>query len=169
MKNTAYSLSEQELYEQLHPHEPQLDPAEARDRLGYLQQMLMRREPGGQQEPLLCSEPTRSSTGVRFPFLVVEGKSYTTTVFEAENQAAVAGVCALKILRDLDGLAKKASAFKDVRTPGFQAKPPLVFSISTQGPLHELWAHYTVVKILLFGKCDRAEISKQHTATRESK
>ena len=75
--DVTVGLSEQELYEQLHRHEPQLDPAEARDRLGYLQQMLMRQEPGGQQEPLLCSEPTRSSTGVRFPFLVVEGKSNT--------------------------------------------------------------------------------------------
>ncbi|MCJ1261824.1 hypothetical protein MMC22_001692 [Lobaria immixta] len=127
----AVGLSEQDLYKQLHRHEPQLKPTEAKNRLRYLQQMLMRREPGGQQEPLLCSEPTRSSTGVR-PIV--------------RPCSAGAGVCALKILRDLDDLANKASALKDVRTPGFQEKPRLVFSISTQGPVHELWAHYTVVE-----------------------
>lgn len=39
---------------------------------------------------------------IRFLFLVVEGKSYATdeTVFGAQNQAAVSGTYALKILLD---------------------------------------------------------------------
>ena len=49
-------------------------------------------------------------------------------------------------LSNIDGLAKKASAFEDVQTPGFEAKSPLVISICTKGPVHQLWAHYTVMK-----------------------
>ena len=93
-------------------------------------------------EPLLCSEPTQRALHIRFPFLSVEGEAYATgnPVFDAQNQAAVSGACALKILHDLDELACSAN-------PGNSSKDqPIVFSICTEGPYHELWAHYTVIK-----------------------
>ena len=89
-------------------------------------------------EPLLCSVPIQSSGDIRFPFLVVEGKAYATgsPIFDAQNQAAVSGACGLKILHDLDDLASKAR-------PGSHAQGlHVVFSICTEGPTHELWAHY---------------------------
>ena len=92
--------------------------------------------------PLLCSEPTQAALQIRFPFLPVEGKSYATsrTIYEAQNQAAVSGACSLKILHDLDDLARKAD-------PRSYCKGQLiVFSICTEGPTHELWAHYITVE-----------------------
>ncbi|EXJ81887.1 hypothetical protein A1O1_07952 [Capronia coronata CBS 617.96] len=62
-------------------------------------------------EPLLCSEPTQRAYQMRFPFLIVEGKSYATgkPIFEAQNQAAVSGAGALKILHDLADIAARAA------------------------------------------------------------
>ena len=71
--------------------------------------------------------------------LVVEGKSYATgrTIYEAQNQAAVSGSCMLNLqhqLADLTkGVAPRSGSIKD----------PLAFSICTQGPIMELWVHYT--------------------------
>ena len=89
--------------------------------------------------PLLCSEPTQAALEIRFPFLVVEGKSYATsrTIYEAQNQAAVSGACSLNILHDLDDLASKANPRSHIKVQ------PIVFSICTEGPTHQLWAHYT--------------------------
>ena len=89
--------------------------------------------------PLLYSEPTSAALQIRFPFLLIEGKSYATgkTIYEAQNQAAVSGACSLKILHDLDDLAHKSN-------PGSHPKGrPIMFSICTEGPIHQLWAHYT--------------------------
>lgn len=97
---------------------------------------------GSGNEPLLRSEPTQQITDMRFPFLVVEGKTYATvsSFFEAQNQVAVSGACALKILYDLDNVANRAR-------PGSQSNDqPIIFSICTQGPYHELWAHYVLIK-----------------------
>ena len=49
---------------------------------------------------------------IRFPFLVVEGKSYATgeTVFEAENQAAVSGACPLNPARSCKSRPRVASS-----------------------------------------------------------
>ena len=69
----------------------------------------------------------------------VDGKSYAAgrTIYEAQNQAAVSGACALEILHRLDDLAQKAK-------PGSHSEGPhIVFSVYTQGPIHELWVHYT--------------------------
>lgn len=99
-----------------------------------------------QPEPVLCSQPSQRALGLRFPFLIVEGKSFATGghIFEAENQAAVSGACALKIQHDLDELVDLAS-----QGSGYGSHAgvnPLVFSICTQGPFHELWAHYDVLE-----------------------
>lgn len=70
----------------------------------------------------------------RFPFSLVEGKSYATcrAVYEAQNQAAVSGACSLKILHGLDGLVFKSK-------PGSNSKgQPIVFSVCTEGPIHQL-------------------------------
>ncbi|KAF2812104.1 uncharacterized protein BDZ99DRAFT_568854 [Mytilinidion resinicola] len=116
-----------------------LDPNQASYFLEDLQGKIIWRE--GREEPILCSEPTQRALRTRFPFLIVEGKSYATGkhIFDAENQAATAGACALKIQRDLDDLAKRASK-------STLSQKALVFSICTQGPYHELWGHYTVVE-----------------------
>jgi hypothetical protein len=93
-------------------------------------------------EPLLRSEPTQRRLDIRFPFLLVEGKAYATgnPIFDAQNQAAVSGACALKILHDLDDLTGRAH-------PGSHSQgQPMVFSICTEGPIHELWAHYTTTE-----------------------
>ena len=111
-----------------------LAQAEAKD---FLEQLQETHGPNC-DEPLLCSVPIQSSGDIRFPFLVVEGKAYATgsPIFDAQNQAAVSGACALKILHDLDDLASKACPGS--HTQGLH----VVFSICTEGPIHELWAHY---------------------------
>jgi len=79
---------------------------------------------------------------LHFPFLVVEGKSYATgnPVFDAQNQSAVSGASALNILRVLDDLA-------NVAEPGSCSEhQPMVFSICTEGPYHELWGHYITME-----------------------
>ncbi|MCJ1359526.1 MAG: hypothetical protein MMC33_009528, partial [Icmadophila ericetorum] len=76
---------------------------------------------------------------IRFPFLLVEGKSYATgrAIYEAQNQATISGACSLKILHDLDDLVRKSN-------PGSYSKgQPVVFSVCTEGPIHQLWVHYT--------------------------
>lgn len=89
---------------------------------------------------LLCSEPTQAALQIRFPFCVLEGKSYATcsSIYEAQNQAAVSGACSLKILHDLDNLVRKSDPKR------FSKVQPIVFSICTEGPIHQLWAHYTI-------------------------
>lgn len=115
-----------------------LTETEANDFLEVLQETKAQNS----SEPILCSEPTQRALYIRFPFLPVEGKAYATgnPVFDAQNQAAVSGACALKILHDLNDLACGAN-------PGSHSKEqPIVFSICTEGPYHELWAHYTMMK-----------------------
>lgn len=85
-------------------------------------------------EPALCSKPTPRALDIRFPFLPVESKAYATgnPVFDAQNQAAVSGACALNILHNLDKLARSA----DSGSPSdYQF---MVFSVCTEGPYHEL-------------------------------
>ncbi|KAF2459935.1 hypothetical protein BDY21DRAFT_281486 [Lineolata rhizophorae] len=99
---------------------------------------------------VLSSEPTQRSCGLRFPFFVFEGKSAATSgnIYKAENQAAGAGACALKILADLDTLALPAMQGTIPSTSSSQPSTfvgpsrALFFSLTTQGPLMELWVHY---------------------------
>jgi len=88
---------------------------------------------------------TVMATGrVFFPFATLEAKAYLTgkQISEAQNQAAVSGACALNFQLRLTEMAKSAvSDFDDS-----QYRHPLFFSICTEGPYHELWAHYTCVE-----------------------
>ncbi|KAL8719545.1 MAG: hypothetical protein Q9225_003466, partial [Loekoesia sp. 1 TL-2023] len=116
-----------------------LKPPDAELFLAELQSAKELREPGGPEEPVLISVPAPLALDLVFPFAVIEGKAYSTgkQVFEAENQAAVSGACALKMQLCLDELVNRAS-------PTLSEHPPaLFFSICTEGPIHELWAHWT--------------------------
>ena len=46
----------------------------------------------------------------------------------------------------LDELVKRATRSSDVLFTPSKNQRPLVFSICTEGPHHELWAHYTVIE-----------------------
>lgn len=93
-------------------------------------------------EPALVSMPTQRAEDIRFPFLLVEGKAYATgkPVYDAQNQVAVAGACALNILHDLDHLAGSTDS------GGPSNDQPMAFGVCTEGPYHELWAHYTTME-----------------------
>lgn len=86
-----------------------------------------------QYDKALISCPAQAALRLRFPPLVVEGKSYATgkTLYEAQNQAAVSGSMMLVIQNKLSDLAKSHS-------PSY----PLAFSICSEGPVMELWVHY---------------------------
>jgi hypothetical protein len=86
----------------------------------------------------VLSEPHQLVIGLHFPFLIIETKGLAvgSNMIGAQNQAAVAGACALNILRDL----KLASG---MGASGGQSRPKqVVFSVVTEGPTVELWAHY---------------------------
>ncbi|KAF2123722.1 hypothetical protein P153DRAFT_435691 [Dothidotthia symphoricarpi CBS 119687] len=72
--------------------------------------------------------------GLHFPFLLVEAKGLTASgnMMGAENQAAVGGACAINILEALQRIE-----------PDFRPSR-IVFSISTEGPLHQLFIHYHI-------------------------
>ncbi|KAL8918721.1 MAG: hypothetical protein Q9208_007192 [Pyrenodesmia sp. 3 TL-2023] len=98
-----------------------------------------------QRERKLCSDPTQNFLEVRFPILVTEGKAYTTgrTLFEAENQAAVSGSSMLILQRQLETLHDKVVLGLNVE----RQKSPLAFSLCTQGPIMELWAHHILSEV----------------------
>lgn len=117
-----------------------LDEDKATEFIDWLQKEMVQHEPGVPLEPLLILVPAPRALDLAFPFAVVEGKAYSTgkQIFEAENQAAVSMACAHNILHRLDRMANRG---KIVNT-----QPRVLFSITTQGPIHELWAHWTVVR-----------------------
>ncbi|KAL8726714.1 MAG: hypothetical protein Q9166_006541 [cf. Caloplaca sp. 2 TL-2023] len=86
-----------------------------------------------QYDKALRSCPAQSALLLRFPSLVVEGKSYATgkCLYEAQNQAAVSGSMMLVIQHQLCELAGSTSI-----------NSPLAFSICSEGPVMELWVHY---------------------------
>jgi hypothetical protein len=98
--------------------------------------MLKCLERGEGKYPQLFTSPIQDSNHI-FPFAVVEAKAYSTgkQVFEAQNQAAVSGASALKMQHSLNKLVEKLCS---------DVQPPLFFSICTEGPYHELWAHFLV-------------------------
>ncbi|KAH0834352.1 hypothetical protein FOPE_03623 [Fonsecaea pedrosoi] len=93
-----------------------------------------------QYEQELLSNPTLHALHIRFPSMVVEGKSYATgkSMYEAENQAAGSGSCMLVMQGRLAELTER-------RSPGTDQgkKDPLAFSITHEGPILLLWLHYT--------------------------
>ena len=95
---------------------------------------------GLQRERKLYSDPTQNFLNVRFPVLVIEGKAYATgkTVFEAQNQAAVSGVCMVNLRQQLIDLFE--GVFPNLKGK----KTPLAFSICTEGPQIEFWVHYAL-------------------------
>ena len=116
--------------------------------LKQLQNQMVTREPRIILEPALISVPALRASDLAFPFAVVEGKAYSTgrQVFEAENQAAVSGACGLKIQLCLDELVTRATASSNSEFAPAEYPPALFFSICTEGPLHELWVHWTSVE-----------------------
>ncbi|RAK98808.1 uncharacterized protein BO80DRAFT_495344 [Aspergillus ibericus CBS 121593] len=73
---------------------------------------------------------------LRFPFIVVEAKSGATggNLYQAQNQAAVSGSTALRIFQNLADL-------HDAQGPSDKVLN-LAFSVTTEGPIHELWLHF---------------------------
>ena len=114
-----------------------LDPRKAHDFILQAEREKLQFEADGPLEPMLIVQPAVGATDIVFPFLVVEGKAYSTgkQIFEAENQAAVAMACAHKILISLDRVAGQ-----------HQCQPHVLFSVTTVGPIHELWAHWTTLQ-----------------------
>ncbi|KAL9039410.1 MAG: hypothetical protein Q9180_002545 [Flavoplaca navasiana] len=94
-----------------------------------------------QNQQILYSNPLQPAYPLRFPPLVVEGKSYSTgrPVFEAQNQAAVSGSCMTNLQHKLTELTERTSP------KSHQSKDPLAFSICTEGPMMQLWVHYTTL------------------------
>ncbi|KAL8959324.1 MAG: hypothetical protein Q9193_003798, partial [Seirophora villosa] len=92
------------------------------------------------------SNPTQQFLDLRFPFLVIEGKAYTTgrTLFEAENQAAVSGSSMLIVQQQLTDLYNTIPPSTEARRSPvtYPVSPPLAFSVCTQGPILELWVHH---------------------------
>jgi len=126
-----------------------LDNTRARRFIEQLQNTMMSRERGGPEEPLLIVVPTQRPSGLVFPFAVAESKAYSTgkPVFEAENQAAVSAASGLKIQLCLNELVKRATTTgSDVPLTLSNTATPLFFSICTEGPYHELYAHYTHIE-----------------------
>jgi len=131
-----------------------LDNTRARRFLEQLQNTMIPSERGGPEEPLLIVVPTQRPSGLAFPFAVVEGKAYSTgkQIFEAENQAAVSAASGLKIQLCLNEVVKRATTTtttttgSDVPLTLSNTATPLFFSICTEGPYHELYAHYTHIE-----------------------
>ncbi|OGM48062.1 terminal deoxynucleotidyl transferase [Aspergillus bombycis] len=101
---------------------------------------------------MLISDPHVICSGLRFPFLIVETKAGATggNLYQAQNQAAVGGSTALLILKRLSDLRDlnrenqdcvvEASNQSDQATPDIKLN--MAFSITTEGPIHELWLHF---------------------------
>ncbi|KAF1996763.1 hypothetical protein P154DRAFT_442534 [Amniculicola lignicola CBS 123094] len=109
-----------------------------------------------QDDCRVLSEPHQAQIGLRFPFLVIESKGGAAggNMIGAQNQAAVGGACALNILGDLQCVVKRITSHpgyvqRNQETPtreqGEEENAPVIlFSVTTEGPLHEIWVHYRV-------------------------
>lgn len=113
-----------------------------------LQDATMPAQRDGPQEPVLIIVPTERPSNLSFPTLISEAKGYSTgkQVFEAQNQAAVSGACGINIQLMLDELIERTTRSSDAMLPPRKIRPPLVFSVCSEGPHYELWAHYTVIE-----------------------
>lgn len=76
-----------------------------------------------------------------FPFLIAETKGLSTGLIDAQNQAASSGASALNIHTRLhDFITSEIPAHPINSLP---CHPQLfVFTITTEGPVHELWVNY---------------------------
>ncbi|KAM3078415.1 hypothetical protein ACMFMG_006295 [Clarireedia jacksonii] len=127
---------------------PDLSRIQADEFLQQLQNQMIARAPRMLVEPALIAVPALRASDLAFPFAVIEGKAYSTgrQIFEAENQAAVSGACGLKIQLCLDELVERATARSNSQLAPAENPFPLFFSICTEGPIHELWVHWTNVE-----------------------
>ena len=94
-----------------------------------------------QYQQALRFSPLQPTLPMCFPPMVVEGKSYSTgkTVFEAQNQTAVSGAYMTDMQHNL-------AKFTESTCHGsHQSIEPLAFSIYTEGPMVQLWVHYTTL------------------------
>lgn len=103
--------------------------------------------PDLQDTSTLISDPNILPSGLRFPFLMVEAKSSATggNLYQAQNQAAVSGSSALQIFRNLSDLQDIQDSYRRNGPAGYDDSGltdlNLAFSITTEGPTHELWLH----------------------------
>lgn len=106
-----------------------------------------------QKDRLVLSEPHQARIGLRFPFLVVECKGSASggNLFAAQNQAAGDGACALKILQDLQNAIIRIKSHPEYAqynlgkmTTGQAENEMILFSVTTEGPLHEIWVHFRI-------------------------
>ncbi|KAJ9318472.1 hypothetical protein DTO271D3_1134 [Paecilomyces variotii] len=102
----------------------------------------------------LISDPYVTPSDLRFPFLIIEVKASATggNLYQAQNQAAVGGSTALQILNNLSDL-RNTHGFDDNTQENIEGSTGagrtmpdvilnLAFSITTEGPIHELWLHF---------------------------
>ncbi|KAF2789875.1 hypothetical protein K505DRAFT_340909 [Melanomma pulvis-pyrius CBS 109.77] len=120
----------------------------AKQLLEILQAAKMPSERNGRPEQALIMVPTLDAEELTFPTLLFESKGYSAgeQVFEAQNQAAVSGACGIKMQMMLDELVRRTTTGPYAPPTPLKSTPPLVFSVCTEGPYHELWAHYTTVE-----------------------
>ncbi|RMZ73458.1 terminal deoxynucleotidyl transferase [Pyrenophora seminiperda CCB06] len=92
----------------------------------------------------LMSDPHAADMGLRFPFLIAEtkGLSANGALVAVQNQAVVSAACIFNILDTLKHLRTTSTS----TIPS--ADPPVCFSITTEGPVHELWVHFKFEGIL---------------------
>ncbi|OJJ96640.1 hypothetical protein ASPACDRAFT_46811 [Aspergillus aculeatus ATCC 16872] len=93
----------------------------------------------------LISDPGVTPLSLRFPFLLVEAKSGATggNLYQAQNQAAVAGASAVNIQKALFGAADgQPLETRGPQLAGSSNPMSLCFSVTTEGPVCELWAHF---------------------------
>ena len=92
-----------------------------------------------QETGSLISDPGVTPLGLRFPFLLIEAKSGATggNLYQAQNQAAVGSASAINILKKVFPASETLSL--NAVGPGATL---LTFSITTEGPICELWAHF---------------------------
>lgn len=106
-----------------------------------------------QDDKHLISEPHQTQIGLRFPFLIVESKGGAAggNMISAQNQAAVDGACALNILGDFQDVVTRiiptpthaqSANEDDGKQEEQDTSQPILFSVTTEGPLHEIWVHY---------------------------
>ncbi|PYI02887.1 hypothetical protein BO78DRAFT_389910 [Aspergillus sclerotiicarbonarius CBS 121057] len=89
----------------------------------------------------LISYPYPNPIGLKFPFLVAETKSGATggNLFQAQNQAAVGGSGALRMFTSLSQYHARVN--KQANQCAQLLSIP-VFSLTTEGPIIELWVHF---------------------------
>ncbi|KAF1999696.1 hypothetical protein P154DRAFT_523032 [Amniculicola lignicola CBS 123094] len=90
-----------------------------------------------QADNIVLSDPHTQLGDMRFPFLVIETKGLATdsNMIGAQNQAAGGGTCALRALESFEA-----------QMLGVATVPRIVFSVTTEGALHELWVHYRIIE-----------------------